>query len=359
MAADSLPEERTEDPSERRMGEYRKEGDLFISSEVVLVVSLMTAFLSLRTLSDWLLTGLISVMRESFEQIGVRQSLTAHSAGQLLSRFLYQVTPPVAILSVAVAIAASLAVMLQSNWNRREKLIQFRFHFLNPLTGIRRIFSIQGAVTTGKALVKLIFFMFIGLLSIKGIVGELPLLVMMTVEGVGEFMTTRSSNLVWRILSALLVLAVFDYAYGKWRWMRDHRMTKDEVKDERKSVEGDEATKRQIISKGIQRGRQRLMATVPTADVIITNPTHFAVALKYERDRMRAPIVVAKGQDEMALRIREIAKEHNVPIVERRELARALYRSVKIGAEIPGDLFRAVAEVLAYVYSVKRKRVGT
>lgn len=165
-------------------------------------------------------------------------------------------------------------------------------------------------------------------------------------------------KIFWRIMYIMFGVAAFDYFYGKYRWFRINKMTKDEVKDERKATEGDDTTRRKIIAKGLQRIAQRIATTVPKATVVITNPTHYAVALQYERGIMKAPKVVAKGTDYLAMRIREIAKEAGVPIVERKSLARALYASVEVGNEIPYDLFKAVAEVLAYVYKLKNAWKG-
>jgi flagellar biosynthetic protein FlhB len=163
-------------------------------------------------------------------------------------------------------------------------------------------------------------------------------------------------SVFWKVLYILIAVAVLDTAWGHFQWLRKNKMTKDEVKDERKSVEGDESMRRKMIAKGQQRLANKLKSSVPKADVIITNPTHYAIALKYDRDKFAAPIVVAKGTDFMAQRIREIAKEHGIPIVERKALARALYASTEVGSEIPRELFRAVAEVLAYVF--RRRRGG-
>jgi flagellar biosynthetic protein FlhB len=153
-----------------------------------------------------------------------------------------------------------------------------------------------------------------------------------------------------------VALAVVDWVWGKFQWLKKNKMTKEEVKEERKSIEGDEAMRRKMISKGMARIAQKLKKSVPQADVIVTNPTHYAVALKYDRGNHTAPIVVAKGTDFIAQRIREIGKEHNIPILERKALARALYASTEVGSEIPRDLFKAVAEVLAFVYRLKRPR---
>jgi flagellar biosynthetic protein FlhB len=178
-------------------------------------------------------------------------------------------------------------------------------------------------------------------------------LIHLSVEQILLFIGIAITSVFWKVMYVLIALAIFDFSYGKWQWLRHNKMTKDEVKDERKSIEGDEATKKKIQQKGFQRVIQRLNKTVPKANVIITNPTHFAVALQYDRKTMRAPIVVAKGQDFLALRIREIAREAGIPILERKALARALYASAEIGSEIPYELFKAVAEVLAYVFRLK------
>jgi flagellar biosynthetic protein FlhB len=174
-----------------------------------------------------------------------------------------------------------------------------------------------------------------------------------SVEAILAFIGNAIVDLFWDIFYILLAFAIFDFFWTRYMWYRDNKMTKEEVKDEKKSVEGDEATKRKMIAKGLQRIVERIQNSVPQADVVITNPTHFAVALKYDRDGMTAPLVIAKGKGFLALRIRKIAKEAKIPILERKPLARALYASVEVGNEIPRELFKAVAEILAYVYKLK------
>ena len=180
-------------------------------------------------------------------------------------------------------------------------------------------------------------------------------LVHYTIADILAFTSNAMWSVFWKVVYVLSALAIFDYVWGKYQWLRRNRMTKDEVKDERKATEGDETTKRKIQAKGLQRVMQRIRQSVPKADVIVTNPTHYAIALKYDRSTMSAPVVVAKGKGFLALRIREIAKEHGVPILERKSLARALYAGSEVGSQIPHELFRAVAEVLAYVYKLKNK----
>jgi flagellar biosynthetic protein FlhB len=224
---------------------------------------------------------------------------------------------------------------------------------LNPIVGIRRIISIQGFVNFLKSLCKLILILPIGYWALKAQAPEMVRLIHTSIPEVMSLAGTAMKAVFWKIMYVLIALAVFDLVWGKFNWLRTNKMTKQEVKDERKATEGDETMRRKMISKGMQRLVQRLKKSVPKADVIVTNPTHFAVALQYDRVRGGAPIVVAKGADFMAFRIREIAKEHGIPILERKALARSLYASTEVGAEIPRELFKAVAEVLAYVYRLK------
>jgi flagellar biosynthesis protein FlhB len=339
------------------MQQLRKEGQLFVSQEVLHAVVLMTGFLVLKQLWNPLLQDMKRVLRSSFGLIANTEPLTVSRLHDGFVGLLLLLGPEIFLLVGAVALSASAAVMLQTQWNIKEKKIDVRFSGLNPVAGIMRIFSPQGAITTGKALLKLLLIIPVGYFVLKQYAHDMVRLVLMHIEDVFSFTGAALDSAFWRIFYLLLAFAIFDYVYGRFRWLKQNKMTKQEVKDEQRSVEGDEATKRRIQQKGLARIAQRIAQTVPKADVVITNPTHYAIALKYDRGTMRAPIVVAKGVDHLALRIREIAKESGVPIVERKALARALYASTKPGTEIPYELFKAVAEVLAYVYRLKNPHV--
>ena len=356
MAEYSTPEERTEDPTARRMGELRREGTLHMSQEVVLALSLISGFIILHFTWKWLLEVMKEVLIGAFSLIASSEPLTDQSLYHGMVYLLIKVGPPVTIISAVVALVASLGVMLQTNWNIKEKKIDFRTDFLNPITGIKRMFSLQNMMTTIKALVKLGIFLPIGYLALKALAPQMVMLIFLTVEDVLAFTGMAMWSIFWKIMYVMIALAIFDYFWSKYLWNRNYRMTKDEVKDDRKAVEGDETTKRRIISKGLARIRQRILQSVPQADVVVTNPTHYAVALKYERESMQAPTVVAKGRGFLALRIKQIAREAGVPVLERKSLARALYRSVEVGAQIPYELFRAVAEVLAYVFKLRNRQ---
>jgi flagellar biosynthetic protein FlhB len=205
-----------------------------------------------------------------------------------------------------------------------------------------------------KAVLKLVLVLPIGYWALQGFAPKMVQLIHMSITDVLNLTGAAVGSVFWKIMYILGALTLGDIAWGKYQWLRQNKMTKEEVKDERKAVEGDETMRRKMIAKGMARLVQKLKTTVPKADVIITNPTHYAVAIKYDRDKFAAPVVVAKGTDFIAQRIREIATEHNIPILERKALARALYASTEVGSEIPRDLFRAVAEVLAYVFRQKR-----
>ncbi len=354
MAEYSTPEERTEMPTDRRMEQFRKEGAIYMSNDVVVVASLASGFLALYFVWGWFFSSFKILFVEAFKKIGDGEPLTPSYIMKGLIDLAILLGPQVAVVVVTVSIVASLAVLFQTKWNVKEKKIHFKFSYLNPITGIKRIFSIHGFMNTLKAFLKLALIIPIAYFAMRDEVAKMILLIHMNLEQVLTFTGIEMWRLFWRILYVLIALAVFDWVWGKYQWLRTNKMTKDEVKDERKAIEGDETTKRRIIAKGLQRIIQRISKSVPQADVVITNPTHISVALKYDRKTMRAPTVVAKGKGFVAQRIREIAKESQVPIVERKPLARALYDSCEVGAQIPHELYKAVAEILAYVYRLKR-----
>jgi flagellar biosynthetic protein FlhB len=355
MSENSTPEERTEDPTERRMGKLRKEGSIHFSNDLAQVATLITGFIALQYMSGLLFADMKLVLIKSFKLIASSEPFTAHFLNDGMLGLMLMVGPNLVIFSLIIGTIAALAVMLQTKWNVKDKKIDFKLSHLNPLSGLQRIFSIQGLITTGKAILKLSIILPIGYYALKHFAPSMIELVHFGITDILAFTADAMSYIFWKIAYVLIAIAIVDYFWGKHRWLKQNRMTKEEVKDERKSIEGDELTKRKIVAKGLQRIMQRLMKTVPKADVVVTNPTHYSVALQYERSSMSAPKVVAKGKGFMALRIRQIARESGVPVLERKPLARALFASTEVGSQIPNELFRAVAEVLAYVYKIKGK----
>jgi flagellar biosynthetic protein FlhB len=330
----------------------RGEGQVYFSSEVAQIATLVVAFMMISRITPALFQGMREVMRGTLGSLASMERLNANNVAHWFLWAFWKVSPLLLLLLVINSIVATLAVMLQTQWNIKSSLIRFRFSALNPVAGLRRILSPAGFFNTLKAVVKLALVAPIAYFAIKGATSEAVLLPFRGIEGVLLFSGAGIKKVFWRLIIVFIAIAAIDYVYGKYRWHRQNNMTKQEVKDEQKNMQGDEATKRKMISKARARLVQKLASAVPKADVIITNPTHF-VALRYDRSKMNAPEVVAKGTGYLALRIRELAREAGVPIVERKPLARALYASVKVGQQIPAELYRAVAEVLGYVYRVK------
>lgn len=356
MSENSTPEERTEMPTERRMGQIRKDGGLYLSSEVSQVISLTTGFLMLGVMWPYFIDDFKKCMVLTYRLIANSGEVDINFISAGFLGILRLFGPHLLLFIVVIASVAVLAVMLQTNWNIKEKKIHFRWNMLLPWNGLRRIFSAQGLVTTLKAIGKLMLILPIGFFALKGFAPHMIKLMHTSIESVFVFTGNAISTIFWRIWWLLLALAIADWLWGKHQWLKSNKMTKEEVKDERKAVEGDETTKRKIVAKGLQRIMNRILNSVPKAHVVITNPTHYAVALRYDRNEMAAPVVVAKGKGFIALKIREIARQNGVPIMERKTLARALFASTEVGAQIPNELFRAVAEVLAYIFRMKGKQ---
>ena len=353
MSENSTPEQRTEMPTDRRMQQLRKEGAIFHSIDLVQVISLISAFLILSISGRPLLDNLKIVFEKSFKLIEKANTLDFQTMNNGFLGLVILIGPNVITIAATIAFVSSLAVLIQTNFNIRENKINFKLSMLNPITGLSRIFSMAGLVNTLKALLKLTIILPLSYFAIKAFAPDMISLLHMSVYQILAFSGEKIMLLFWKISYILMGFAAFDFVWGKYNWLKNNKMTKEEVKDERKSVEGDEETKRRIQAKGLQRIAQRIKESVKKADVVVTNPTHYAVALKYDRDAMDAPTVVAKGQGFMAQRIKEIAREAGVPVLERKPLARALYASVEVGSVIPRELFKAVAEVLAYVYRLK------
>jgi flagellar biosynthetic protein FlhB len=353
MSENSTPEERTEMPTDKRWHKIRSEGMLPMSQELNQVVVLMVAFLLLSTVASWIWSASCLLMKRTFLKIASRPEVNPTTLKIFIYDALMAYLPSIGLLMVVTAFTAITVTFVQTRGNVREKIIRFRWDFLNPVGGLKRIFSYRGLVTVLKAIFKLALLLPVGFYTLWSMRFELLSLIARDYDAMLSVMASGVDRLFWNLLYVLIPLAIFDYIYSRYTFFRENKMTKEEVKDERKSMEGDESTKRKIRAKGLERAWQRLAVAVPKADVVIINPTHYAVALRYDRSTMVAPQVVAKGKGHLAIRIREIARQAGVPMVQRRMLVRSLYYGVKIGATIPFELFRAVAEVLAYVYRIR------
>lgn len=347
--------EKTEPASPRRLEKAREEGDVPRSRELGTCAVLLAAGSGLWFAGDMLMRSMKDAMSSGLsldrDQIYDPNVLFARIASDLAELLI--VFSPIAVLIMVAAIASPLLV---GGWLVSGKAIGPNFGKLNPLRGLTNMVSRNALVELLKAMAKALL---VGGVSWVVITREMPQMMTLALEPVPEGSAHLGSLLWWSFLAisgGLILIAVIDAPYQMWHYANKLKMTRQEVKEEAKESEGDPQIKARIRSQQREMARRRMMSEVPDADVVVTNPTHFAVALKYKDGAMRAPKVVAKGADEVAAKIREIASSSNVPLLEAPPLARALYRHAELGDEIPEALYAAVAEVLAYVFQLQVHR---
>ena len=351
MAEDS-DLEKTEPATGKRIQRAREDGKVVQSRELSTFIELMAAVLILMMLGSFYLEKLLGVMRHGI----TLDRATAFDTTLMMTRFMQEsVEILLAFLPLlGLLVVATLAgPLLLAGWNFSWKPLTPDFAKFNPITGLKRIFSLNGVIELIKSTAKAAL---IGGIAVWVIWRYKDELFALATESLGASISHLSHLLFTTslfIVSSLMLLVAIDVPFQLWQYAKNLRMTKEEVKQEAKEMEGDPQIKARVRAAQRAAARKRMMAAVPKADVIVTNPTHYAVALKYEEGRMGAPRVVAKGVGLLAERILELAREHTVPVLQAPPLARALYRHAEIGDEIPQRLYTAVAEVLAYVYQLR------
>lgn len=362
---------RTEDPTEFRRDEARQKGQVARSADLNAAGGMLAAALVMLMFGMSGTTALAEILHHGLTSVGV--TLESGNVVALLARQLELITPIVLPIMALMVFAGAGLNFVQFGFLLTWEAVQFNFARVNPLSGFRRLFSIQAIVRLGASLSKLIIVVVISVLFISAAMPE----VMNYLEVEWETTQTIDAHepfreqgvapplmshlwsevirLAFFMAGALIVLGVGDFFFQRWKHTRDLRMTKQEVRDELKNFEGDPHTRmrRREVHRKLAQARE--LGQVPKADVVITNPTHLAVAIKFDPKTMNAPIVIAKGQGEIARRIREIAASHRIPIIERKPLARALYQQVKVGQEIPLEMYEVFVEIMAYVYQVSGK----
>ncbi len=351
--ADEDRDERTESPTARRLGEALSEGRIARSTDLVAAAGLLGGLLTLQHLGG----SLLERLRWMLAAIGEPTGADADELLPWIVRVLSAAAAPLLQLMGMMVAIALLVGLLQTGGRLAPSRLQPHLNGLNPLNGLKRLGSTEALQRLGMGLVKLAL---VGTLAYATFTGQLPRL-LCAGEVAFPAMLGLSFELIYnlalKIIAMLFLLALIDYTLERWRWWTSLKMTKQEVKDELKQMDGDPKIKLRRRQAHARLVMQRMRMDVPKADVVVSNPTHYAVALKYDEKAMAAPRVVAKGQDYMALQIRLIAQQAGVPIVQRPPLARALYAAVDVGQEVPQKFYRAIAEVLAYVYQLTR-RVG-
>lgn len=346
--------EKTEKATPKRRRDERKKGNIFQSKEVVTVAGLVVTFYGLKFLMPTILSALEKSMTE-FIALLETPELTPAVVSRLFISGITTFAVATAPLMLLAAITAIIFTIAQTRGLISFKSIAPKFSRMNPLSGIKRLFSINGIVELLKSIVKIVVVLYIIYSQLKKSVGALPRLMDMSLISA---MTSTADIIMGIVQSCIIIfafLAAADYAWQWWDYEKKLRMSKQEIKEEFKETEGDPQIKGKIRERQQAASRRRMMQAVPTADVVIRNPTHYAVAIRYNPDKDRAPVVVAKGVDDLALRIVKIAEENKVYTTENIPLAHALYDSVDVDAEIPTDFYQAIAELLAFVYNLRKK----
>jgi len=350
--------EKTEQPTAKKRSDARKEGQVAKSQEVGTAVMLITMFFALRLFGGMLYRNLVAIFFYDWSYIrytGFSEFFELGFAANYVA-FLFQqvllVAAPLLAISVIVGLVTNL---VQVGWHPTSKPLKPKLSHFNPIKGFKKIFSMQTIVNLVKSLAKFAVVGGVVFNMIRGRLDMIPMIVDMEVIAAVGFFSNMIIDLGLAVGGIFIFIALADYIYTRYSHTKKLKMTKHEVKEEYKQQEGNPQIKGKIRQKMREVSMRRMMQSVPEADVIITNPTHFAVALRYNNMIDDAPIVVAKGVDFVAKRIKEVAREHNIVVVENPPLARALYADVEVDQAIPFELWEAVVEVLAYVFKLKGK----
>ncbi|MBD7967234.1 flagellar biosynthesis protein FlhB [Paenibacillus gallinarum] len=344
--------EKTEKATPKKRQESRKKGQVAKSMEVSGAAILLTCFMCFVVFGDFYKERITYAFTDIFMN-RLSMDVTIPNVMSMFGQLGIQILIILAPVFAAGVIVGILVNYLQVGFLLTGEGVTPKFSKLDPIKGLKNILSMRSIVELLKSVLKMLIIGFLVYNILWGAKDQFAKLSHLSSEGILTFAAEMTKKLGLNIGIALFVLAILDYMYQKYEYEKNIRMSKQDIKDEYKKMEGDPLIKGKIRERQRRMAMQRMMQEIPNADVIITNPTHFAVALKYDGNEMDAPKVIAKGADHVALRIREIAKDNGIMLMENKPLARALFQRAEIGDSIPADLFQAVAEVLAYVYNLK------
>lgn len=346
--------ERTEEATPRRREEARKRGQVFKSMELIGAISLLSTYVVLRFVGPYMAGRVLSFSRTLWEE-GALQDWSESGVRLLLINTFLLVAIVVAPVLLGAMVAGLLGNYLQIGFLFTMEPLAPNFDRINPVSGFKRVFSRRALAELVKSLFKIGIIGYVAYKTVAGDLQSFPIMIGLEMNQVVAFMAALVSRLMLWVGLSMLVLALADYLYQRYEYEQSIRMTKQELKEEFRQTEGNPEVRSRIRQKQREMSRRRMVQDVKKADVVVTNPTHYAVALSYKDKEMTAPKVLAKGQGLIALRIREVAKEAHVPVVENPPLARQLHRVAEVGRAIPADLYQAVAEVLAFVYQLRQK----
>ena len=345
--------EKTEEPTPKKIEDARKEGNVPKSQDTSGVITLFVAILSFLMLFPFIAQHVFSLFKYYFSLIGThldKEFLIGLSI-VTIKEMLLIIMP----LAIAVAVSGVIAALAQFGFLFTSKAIMPDFKKLDPIKGTKNLFSMKKLIEGIKVTFKSFTTLGVGFIFFFYFIVELPTVALFGLADQLIWLKDKAIIIAFVMLLIIFIFAIIDIVIVRKQYFDGLKMSKQEIKDEMKNMEGDPLIKSKIKQKQMEISRQRMMSEVPNADVVITNPTHYAVAIKYDEEKSHAPIVVAKGMDHLAQQIKKIARENNVTVVENPPLARALYADVEVDKPIPEALFAAVAEVLAYVYKMNRK----
>lgn len=354
MADEQDSGEKTEDPSQSRIDEFRKRGEVAASKELSSVLIMSASFLTL-ALSIVYIYEVLSTYLEWLYTLPIDKAYSEKQLTLIFERTAWTGLKAVGPLFFVVACVSILANVLQVGLMFSPEVLEWKPDRINPIQGVKKLFSMKSVVEAIKGLFKFTFVLSIVFYFLKDSLNTYS--GFFHLDFFSSFIHGKGIivELSFSIILGLMIIALGDFAYQKISYKKKLMMSKEQAKKDHKEKDGNPEVKQKIRAMQREMAQKRMMADIPTADVIITNPTHISIAVKYDGMTMISPEIIGKGADHLAMKIREIAKEHNIPLVENVPLARSLYKSVKIGEAVPRSAYKAVAEVLAFVYKLKKK----
>ncbi|MDR1700263.1 MAG: flagellar biosynthesis protein FlhB [Lachnoclostridium sp.] len=347
--------EKTEEPTSKKLGKAREEGQVAKSQDLNTAVMLLVLFYSVQIFGGFMLNSFEEIIKFTADKIPelAKEEFTIGISGSIVGYNLLQIVL-ISLPIFAFAIFAAIIVnIVQVKWKPTLKPLKPKFSGMNPISGAKKLFSKDKIFDLLKTIVKLGFLFYVIYNALNDQWGLITNIYDLDFNRAVSLLVATILDLAIQISIVFFIIALVDYFYQKRKFKKDMKMTKQEVKDEYKQTEGNPEIKGQIRRKMQEASRRRMMQKLPEADVVITNPTHLAVAIQYDKKESEAPVVIAKGADYLAQRIKEIANENKIEIVENKPVARMLYHNVELGEQIPPELYQTVAEILAYVYGIK------
>lgn len=348
-------EEKTEKATPKKRRDQRKEGNVFQSTDVVNVVLVFSSFYMLKLLFPGIYENIRKYMVKFISTAGQITDTSQGTVSKLGMEFMNVAMVCVVPFMLICMVMGILSSGVQTKFLFSSKNAKPKFSRLNPLQGIKKLFAMKNVIELIKNILKVIVLVVIIYTLLKADFVNVVRTMDMDIKMSVVYVLNMIMTMIFRVVMVFAVIAFFDFLYQRWDYEKNIKMTKQEVKEEFKQMEGNPEIKAKVRDIQRQRARSRMMQAVPTADVIIRNPTHYAVALKYDIDENRAPIVVAMGQDELALRIVKVGEENGVAVIENKPLARGLYAQAELEHEIPEEYYGAIAEILVYVYKMNKK----